>query len=851
MGLKVDLQVRARFGKADAARDYGWLMAQEVAPRELLALGETLSQVVANGKTFVSCVTEAGGELWLLRGYRAGMDSQFRPAVAAEVAQIVAPRPLPLAQWLGLAAISIQQPERDLIGEANAFSITIPPAQREPADPGAELLARARLGLPLSTTSPVAASLLSPEVFHYRGICFAVRGKNDPPPEWLPELAPYLCVNFSEPQLSPEELELLRGVQSRPVSPHEWESLAQLGPAQVRRALAWAAAGNGPLRVGESDLPMQRWLVAYRGGQLSGARLLSTLRRDTTLDTLPPSFIAAAARGLPEEAAAFLTAAARGERPQASLEVVELLAAEGFLEDEQTVPLDAWVRWAGSSPAVREQALRNLGARGCDPEAARFVLDLEPGTRAPVGALPEGLVAAAHLAAHLGLAPPRRRLLAALKSAATDEQARALKGTARAYGGAAESLVRFWSDLELPPPGALTPGEMLAAVEARAAFAPTAAGFLSALSALLRAERLTEAAGLLDVAENSTDVQLSPAVRQTLRARLGLAPPAAPPPPPAELSRLVELDLARPSDVELPEGEPSQLAAYARLWEGTAALAEVLGDATDGRYSGAPPDCPASWRAALRGVVTPARSGRWLSRLEDGRRSAARRWLASLHGLNPGTLEFLAGDSEGASGETPLTAEWLDWLPAMFASSPRAERLRAAVAVARAGLLKGDDARAVRLTVSLLPELGVMGRGVAVHALTRLGPLPPLDGLLAEFVTAWLPVLDAAAVADAIFSSYDTGLSGDAEFCRALAENLTRQGAACPAHGYTAEQLYRHTPLAHALSGARGWERLAPDSATRARHARAFIKLLGLRPEDLSEPAEPAEPGPAPRLPEE
>jgi hypothetical protein len=824
MSLNVEFQVVARFGKVDGARDYSWLTAQDVVPRHLLSLGETLAQVVASGKTFLSLVTETGGQEWLIRAYTSGVDNQFRPIAAAEVAQIVAPRPLPETHWLGLAVISIQQSERELIGGSNQFSIAIRPPQGEPSEPEEEVRVRARLGLPVATTTRVAASLLAPDTWNYKGICFAVRGKNDPAVEWIPELSPYLCINFTEPQLRAEEGEIISLVQRRPVSSNEWESLARLERTQLHQALSWSVNDNGPLRVTPSDSKLLEWLVAFRSGQLGGAKLLSTLLSDTMPQMLQHAFIEAATKGLPGEAAAFLYAVARGEKPETSLDVIELLAREGFLEDERVAPLATWIRFVKHSPVVGERALRKLEGRGCEPEAARFVLDLAPESTSTDAVVPQGLAFAARLAVNLGIEPPNQRLRRALKAAQSEARTRIVEDAAYAYGGWAESLVNLWLRLDLPPEGALTSQDMLIAVEARQAALDSPDELLQVLALLIRNGRATEAVELMTAAEASTVFQVSGAARQTILARLGLSPPVAPPQV-QELSGLAAAGLVRPDDVVLTEADETQLGDYAQLWRSTAPLAGVLGEARG--FEAELALCPSSWRGALRKAVTPARVGRWLAR--HTQKEAARQWVAHLHGLSGDPLEALNSGAEDAQ----FTPEWLEWLPALLASAPLSQRLRAVAALAKGALKEEDEARTAAFVEALLPDLGERGRGIVAHALTRVGPLPQLEGLSAEFLLPLLRSLDTVAVINAVFSSYDQTLSGSTEFCRALADSLSQQEAACPAHGYTVEQLRRHAPLAYALSSAGGWQHLAPDVEVRIRQARQFVNQLGLRAEDL------------------
>lgn len=841
MEIEVELQTRARFGKRDGAHDYSWLAGEDAVPPALAPVCEALGRAASNAGSFISLVARDGDSLWLVRAYSSGMDNAFRPTAAVEVAEVLAPRPLPLREWLGLAVISIQQPARERIGEAPAFRISVPAPQAEPPAPDAALLARARLGLPLATTTRGALSLVGVAPWRYHGICFALRGRGAAPVDWVQELAPFLCVNFTEPPLSAGEAEVLRLALGRDITSGEWGQLRRLGTRELRVALRWASGGEaGPLPVESAEDPLVDWLVAYRGASYRGAQLLARLRRDLPSGPLPPAGVEAATRDLSPHAADFVSRVARGERPELTLEVAEDLAAADFLVDETVAPLNLWAGLARHSRPVAAQALRRFLALGVERAAASFALDLDGEAPAPVSV--DSVIEAARAALRAGLPAPKGRLLRALGGATAESHLRGLREVGAVYGGWAEALTRLADEGSLPPVGLLSAPEILAAVRARSSALGLRDALWQALAALAVEGRAAEAADLFNAAESAPPLHADEAARGVIASRLGLGPPA-PPPPLADLQRLARVDLARPEDLLLGEADAPNLAQYARLWPQTEPLAGLFGGA--GADTADVPSAPASWAVALRCAFTPSQGAEWLARLDPERRAAGRRWLAGMLGLEPGLLETMSGEASVRLEREKVLAN-LDWLSALMSSMPHARRLEGLAGASRSGVAAGDESFAGQLVSLLLPSADGQAREFALHALSGVGPMPPPAGVPADLAVAVLPALDVAAFVDAVFASRETVLSSDADFCRALAERAEHSGVACPARGYTAEQRRRHLPLACALARVPGWEPLAPDAAARAAHVLRLMTRLDLRPDDLCNAARAAEPEPLP-----
>lgn len=842
--LDVELQTRARFGKPDGRRDYSWLSGEEALTPLLLSICEPLARAAANASTCIALVAEAGGRVWLVRAYSSGVDNAFRPIAALDVAEVLAPYPLPLAHWLGLAAVSIQQPER--IGVSNIFSISVPPPLNDPLEPDPALAVRARLGLPLTTSSRVALSLLNPELWRYRGVCYAARSKGATPAEWSPEFAPFLCVNFAEPVLTAEDAEALEFASRRLISADEWEQLRGLDRDQLLQALRWAASGGGPLPESLSGDSAMHWLVAYRAAQYRGSGLLARLQRDLDSKSLPHAVVRAAARDLSDRAVDFIHDAAAGRAPTASLDLVAELVGRGYLGNEDVVPLHLWVRLSAQSPEVTDEALRRFVSLGVGETAARFVLDLDPAVEPrPMLDLSE-LLKAAQLAVGMSIPPPKGRLLKVLATAYEPAQLHWLLEVGGVYGGWAEALMRLADKGSTPPPGVLTAEEALTAVRARSGVLGERDSLTKLLLCLLDEGRASEAEELFRAGDQLKLIPLNAGGRQVLASRLGLMPPSAPPPL-NELAELARTELARPEDILLGDEHAPDLRYYAILWPNTSPLAAVLDEAGRGEAPASIPALPGSWTAAARRALTPRLVGRWLERLAPAQREEGRRWVAQLRGLDSRLMQGLCGESAASLDRREVESN-LVWLAALLMTVERPRKLRGIGSLSLGGAALGDEPFAAMLVSLLLPSADIHAREFALYTLSRVGPLPPAAGLPADLTLALLPALDVGGLIDAVFVSQDTGLSGDPDVCQALAARARAAGVKCPPGRYTATQLRRHLPLADALASVPGWEPLAPGAEARVDYLLRLMRQLGVSrdelvgacPERESEPEPPA-----------
>jgi hypothetical protein len=125
MSPEIHLQTVAQFGKRDGASDYRWLFGRDVVPSVLLTVCEMLAQLAAVSTASLSVVTEEQDMVWLARTYFQSSDNAYRPVPAVEVAYTSASTCLSTEDWLGLAALSLQQPQRERLAEPGGFSIQL------------------------------------------------------------------------------------------------------------------------------------------------------------------------------------------------------------------------------------------------------------------------------------------------------------------------------------------------------------------------------------------------------------------------------------------------------------------------------------------------------------------------------------------------------------------------------------------------------------------------------------------------------------------------------------------------------------------------------------------------------
>jgi hypothetical protein len=827
MQEKVELQVIARFGKRDGASDYSWLVGRENVPPQLFNVCEPLARLSVSAGTYISLVAKEGDESYLVRAFRQGVDNAYRTIAAVEVALIVSPRQLSLEHWLGLAVVGIQTSERERIGEAAQYTILVPPPQVEPVEPDREQLVSARLGLPITAPIRVALSLLKLRPWRYRGICFALSGKQDAPLGWSDELAPYLCINFAEPRLSDIESSLLDAALSRQITQAEWDALVELPQERVREALQWSLHPTTPSPVLSSEAELLPWLVAFRASSQSGAELLRALRHDVSPHILPADVVREIMRDVSTEAVSFMLALERGEAFEPRLEVIEELGGQGYLADEQTVPLSAWAKYASSSPTVAQHALQRFSHRDLSLSSAQFVLNLDVADQSVALSL-NSLNTAARVAVDYGLPAPRGRLMQILQNVTWPDQVPLLEELGNIYGGWVSTLAQLIVNGSIPPEGILTPDEISIALEVRARVLGIPTALLEVLAMLIKDERREEAAQLLETSQATHAARIGAAAYKVLQARLGRIPPSPPPPPISELKLLARLGLARPTDIVPEERDELKLIEYAQIWPATMKLVGVI-QSTDVQ-SQEMPWFPESWASAVRRALNSSRSALWLQKLDAPVRHSALSWLADLHGFDSQHVEALCGGDVALEGQ--IKEDILPWLSAYALSLTRAQCLRGLSNAVSTGIARGDELMAGNFVRALFPQINEKDYLFASYTLSRVGPFPMLLGVTPDLIVALSPWLEPLLLIDAIFVSTDTTLSNSPDVAGALVRQLREKSTPYPAYGYTIEQRQQHLTFAATLSTAPGWGALAPDESSRLRYAKRLLNQLGLKLQD-------------------
>jgi hypothetical protein len=830
MELEVQLQVMARFGKRDGATDYRWLSGKDAIPPEIFPVCEPLSRLSVMTNSFFSLVCEQGGHLWLVRTFTQGIDNVFRPIGTLEVVSIVSPWSLPRQHWIGLSAVCAQMNERERLAD-DKFNILIPPPKGEPGTPDEELLTRVRLGLPVTANTRLALSVIGTQPWRYRGVCFALRSKSESSPEVLPELAPYFCINFAEVRLSSQQQAVQEAVLMREVAPAEWAVLDKLNTSDVQSALYWSANPSPPVPIKSADDPLLDWLFAFRKASFQGPELLVRLRQDVAPYLLPPHLVRMISPELSEKATTLLVAIERGESLTASPEIIEELARSGYLSLPEVMPLQLWTEHVNRSPVVMEQFVRRFEALEIPRSTTLFILDAPLSNGIADMRFLESFEKAAHIADKNGLPPPRNNVSLFLKLISNLEHLWPLTKIEELYGYWAKSILLMIHKMTFPKDGILTPAEMLAIAQFRERAFECEWVQLDILSGLLRLDRYEEAKDFYNFLREAHSSGLSAKAMRIVEAHLRLADPSQPPSI-EELKLLADKGLASPEDIILDEQSEIDLLACAHIWEKTALLADIIGSDEDFLPVNLP-ECPDTWKAEIRRVVTPFYIKRWLEKLQDDRLQQAREWVAGIQDIDIKMLAAFCG--KGIFPENPRDIRaLLPWVEALLVSEPRKNRLHGLASAASSNIASGDDRFAFDLIQALFPEENARAIDFAVYALSGVGPLPPLVGTPPDFVVCLASRIDIIALINAIMGGDDTALSNDNTVCEILFSELCRQGWGCPEHRYTARQLSRHLILTNTLSRAPGWECIAPDPMERARYAERLLQSLSLRPEDLS-----------------
>jgi len=811
MQQELHLQTVAHFGKRDGASDYNWLFGKDAVPIELLAVCEQLSNLSASTHAILSVVAEKNDIYWLARTYFQGTDNSYRPIPAVEVINTGDLRSLAPEGQLRLAAFGVQTQERKRVVEPGRFSVILPSPQVGPEPPAVQLLAQIRLGLPVSVPTLVALSLVDYRPWRYRGICFASRSRDGAPPECLPELARYFCVNFGHPRLSEDQQAALDAALKREISPGEWQALDRLDAERAQEALRWSVNPTLSNPAATGDELIKDWLLAFRRAEYRGAELLRVLGFDLKPHPLTPWLIRSAVSDLSEGAAGFLAEATQGKSTRDGLDVIEELAQKGYLADPNLIPLRLLAPHIAASHVIADQALRRLESFDIDRESARFALDL-PSERGSFALRQESAERAISVAFQNSAPVPRQNVRRLLESAQDGKELWPLEELSQAYGGWAQAVWEMVYTGVIPAQGILGLEEMVAVTDLRQRLSGNSWEQLDALSSMVRAGRRDEALAFFKSVKSSLAKNLSPAGLQTLEARMGLAAPAALALP-KELSLLVERELARPEDVA-PTADGSNLAECARAWPGTSALADLLEKVGD-VLSAVPPEFPDHWKQAVRTALPEFHLKQWVKNFEPASSPAIYDWVARLYDLDSRPfLAFLDGDAAPKTRER--MRDLLPWLNLYSGDKPREWRLKFLANIAHDGTARGDDRMAQEIAQALLPGDNEESVDFAIHALSRVGPFPSLGEAPPDLVTALTPMVDTLSLIDRIFADTKTTTLSK---CDDLVELLLRQvrdrGVVCPEKGYVRRGLARHRYLTERLSKARGWEHIALDQPSK------------------------------------
>jgi len=84
----------ALFGKRDAGGDYEWLRGRDAIPNHLYDACEQLAQTSNETGVVLSLVSVVATRTFLVRTFRQGIDSAYRPVLALEVATLESDAPL-------------------------------------------------------------------------------------------------------------------------------------------------------------------------------------------------------------------------------------------------------------------------------------------------------------------------------------------------------------------------------------------------------------------------------------------------------------------------------------------------------------------------------------------------------------------------------------------------------------------------------------------------------------------------------------------------------------------------------------------------------------------------------------
>lgn len=347
------------------------------------------------------------------------------------------------------------------------------------------------------------------------------------------------------------------------------------------------------------------------------------------------------------------------------------------------------------------------------------------------------------------------------------------------------------------------PGDLVLALGAWARIY-SAPDTLALCAELLRRGWSTAVRAVLDAEERRDLPPLPPFAREVLRARVDGAPP-----PRVrsvkEVRPLVLQGLIGPGDV-VPGEKDEELAAVADLWPETQPLAAVLRSA-----GGIPPrsSCPDVWLPSLRRALPPERAEAWLSRLGPSEVPVARGWLCQIHELPASVMGLFTLERPRRIDGATLRPV-LPWVAALAGPADTDERIELLSRLARSRALEREDRQAADLVEELLPDADWEIKELAVHLLSRTGPLPPLSTIRPEVVAALAPSMDPIGLVNALVAGPNSTATASPQLADAVFLRVQMAGVSCPSHGYTAAQITRHPALVARLSKLEGWKTLAP-----------------------------------------
>lgn len=826
----VEARSLALFGKRDASGDYEWLRGRDAIPPSLYDACEQIARISNETGVVLALVMDVEGRTFLVRTYRQGIDSAYRPILALEVAALDDGAAVTRADWVGLAGASLQAASQEVAGSGRPISLEIPTAQETEPDP--EALDRVRLGVPVSVNVPVARNLLRRFPRRFPGLVLAPKLKDGATVPWKPFLAPYLAVNFGPPPLRDDEEEALRAIRERRPDADEWERLAAVDAGRVRQALSWALqpAGRPPLLAAEDD-PLLPWLIGFRGERLSGADLLRTLRADLDGAPLPVSVWADAFPTLSPDARDAILAAEGDNWDGIGVATLEDLARHGLLDDGKLFPLKRWAPAARGSEVLAARALSVLHSRGVEDAVARLALGLP--VDEPLSL--QQVERAAEIAQGLELPLSLTALRDVLAQPSSPQHLEAAERIGPAIGAEGVRLARIARHGTLPEERTVEPADLVLALQARSRALPEMS-LLPILSDLCKLGWTDEGRAVLAAEAEGKLPLLSPEARGVARARLDGGSPV--PVTAAETLRpLVWAGLARPEDV-IPPADATALAAAAALWPQTLPLAGIL------RGQGPVPameTCPTAWLPSLRQALRPEMVAQWLSRLAPGERPAGRSWICSALGL-PAAIAQLFDGGLSPGDDAEVLRDHLSWIALFARAGGSEERQDLLVGLIQARIAEGDDRFADRIAAELFPGAGEELHDLMVHLLSGVGPLPPFANTSPELLSRLVPLMPALPLVNALFLSREGSLTRSPALIEAVVARVKEAAVACPDQGYTVFQIHRHAGLARRLSELADWERVTLDPEVLKRIGRREVRRLGLPvPESWDAPVQETE----------